>query len=125
MAGVAFMNIVRWNIAEDLKTGTGFPVHVTNGSMTRTMRKYSCIEKSHANDADMGRLPSCYKAEGDCLQKHRRDNNRILEKFYDAKYMDVRDRKDKSGQQLSCGRTKQCGPRHLEKTCIKPEACTT
>lgn len=55
MAGVAFMNIVRWNIAEDLKTGTGFPVHVTNGSMTRTMRKYSCIEKSHANDAfDMG-----------------------------------------------------------------------
>lgn len=34
-----------------------------------------------------------------------RRNNRILSKFYDAKYIDIRDEKVKSGQQLSCGRT--------------------
>ena len=37
-------------------------------------------------------------------QKRRR-NNRILEKFYDAKYVDIRDNSIKSGAQLSCGRT--------------------
>ena len=45
----------------------------------------------------------------------RRRNNRILSKFYDARYMDIRDGKVKSGQELSCGRTKRSESRHSEK----------
>ena len=41
---------------------------------------------------------------GQFFEKCRR-NNRILSKFYDAKYIDSRDGTVKSGAQLSCGRT--------------------
>ena len=115
MAGAAFMNTVRWKIVEDLKGKTGLPVHVTYGSMTKTMRKLYCISKTHANDAFvMGSFHPRHRQEESVYQKRRR-NNRILEKFYDAKYMDVRDRKAKKAQELSCGRTKRCEPRHSEK----------
>ncbi|MDD6422604.1 MAG: hypothetical protein PUF83_06025, partial [Intestinibaculum porci] len=48
------------------------------------------------------------------FQKLRR-NNRILEKFYDAKYVDARDGKTKKGAELSCGRTARSESRHSEK----------
>ena len=109
------MNTVRWKIVEDLKGKTGLPVHVTYGSMTKTMRKLYCISKTHANDAFvMGSFHPCHR-QRETVYKKRRRNNRILEKFYDAKYMDVRDGKVKKGQELSCGRTKRCEPRHSEK----------
>ena len=115
MAGAAFMNTVRWKIVEDLKEKTGLPVHVTYGSMTKTMRKLYCISKTHANDAFvMGSFHPRHR-QRETVYKKRRRNNRILEKFYDAKYMDVRDGKVKKGQELSCGRTKRCEPRHSEK----------
>ena len=44
-----------------------------------------------------------------------RRNNRILEKFYDAKYVDVRDGKTRKGAELSCGRTNRSESRHSEK----------
>lgn len=50
--------------------------------------------------------------------KKRRRNNRILEKFYDAKYTDTRKRdkngklKTAKGAELPCGRTRPCEPRH-------------
>jgi len=93
MAGAAFMNTVRWKIVEELMEKTGLPVHVTYGSMTRTMRKLYCISKTNANDAFvMASFHPCHRQEESVYQKRRR-NNRILEKFYDAKYMDVRDGK--------------------------------
>ena len=36
--------------------------------------------------------------------KEVRRNNRSLEKFYDAKHIDIRDGKERSGQELFCGR---------------------
>ena len=51
----------------------------------------------------------------EAVYEKRRRNNRILSKFYDAKYKDLRDGKVRSGQELSCGRTKRCEPRHSEK----------
>lgn len=46
-------------------------------------------------------------------------DNRILSKFYDAKYMDIRDGKVKSGKDLSCGRTNRSESRHSDKNeCI-------
>lgn len=109
------MNIVRWKIIEDLKSETDLPVKTTYGSMTKTLRKLYCIDKTHANDAFvMGTFHPKHR-QREAVYKKRRRNNRILSKFYDAKYKDTRDGKVKSGQELSCGRTKRCEPRHSEK----------
>ena len=52
----------------------------------------------------MGEYRPLHRAKTITYQKRRR-NNRILEKFYDAKYVDIRDDSVKSGQELSCNRT--------------------
>lgn len=115
MTGAAFMNIVRWKIIEDLRAETGLSVKTTYGSMTKTLRKLYCIDKTHANDAYvMGDFHPKHRQK-EVLYKKRRRNNRILSKFYDAKYKDTRDGKVKSGQELSCGRTKRYEPRRSEK----------
>ena len=44
--------------------------------------------------------------------KKRRRNNRVLEKFYDAVYIDTRDGTEKMGSQLGCNRTKRNIPRN-------------
>ena len=115
MTGAAFMNIVRWKIIEDLKAGTGLLVVTTYGSMTKTLRKFFCINKTHANDAFvMGDFHPKHRQREEVFTKRRR-NNRILSKFYDAKYKDLRDGKIRTGKELSSGRTKRCEPRHSEK----------
>ena len=115
MKGAAFMNNVRWQLVRELKERTGLPVHVTFGSATKTARQAFCIEKTHANDAFvMGGFHPKHRQREEMYIKRRR-NNRILSRFYDAQYMDVRDGKVKSGQELSCGRTRRCESRHSEK----------
>ena len=115
MRGAAFMNQVRCRIVSELKERTGLPVHATFGSATKTARQALCIEKTHANDAFcMGGFHPKHRQKEEVFIKRRR-NNRILSKFYDARYMDTRDGKVKSGQELSCGRTRRCEPRHSEK----------
>ena len=115
MRGAAFMNQVRYQVVKDLKEKTGLPVHVTFGSATKTARQVLCIKKTHANDAFcMGSFHPKHRQKEEVYIKRRR-NNRILSKFYDARYMDIRDGKVKSGQELSCGRTKRSESRHSEK----------
>lgn len=115
MTGAAFMNTVRWKIIEDLNEETGLPVTATYGSMTKTLRKFYCIDKTHANDAFvMGDFHPKHRQREEVFAKRRR-NNRILSKFYDAKYKDTRDGKVRSGKELSSERTKRCEPRHSEK----------
>ena len=115
MKGAAFMNQVRYRIVSELKEKTDLPVHVTFGSATKTARQTLCIEKTHANDAFcMGGFHPKHRQKEEVYVKRRR-NSRILSRFYDARYMDVRDGKVKSGQELSCGRTKRCESRHSEK----------
>ena len=46
----------------------------------------------------------------------KRRNNRVLEKFYYAKYIDIRDGSRKSGSQLSCNRTNSREPRVSDKS---------
>ena len=107
MTGAAFMNTVRWMLVEELKEETGLPVHTTYGSMTKTMRRYFCIEKTHANDAFvMGMFHPKHRQRERLYVKQRR-NDRVLSKFYDAVYIDTRDGKERSGRSLSCGRTKR------------------
>ena len=48
------------------------------------------------------------------IYQKRRRNNRILSKFYDAKYIDIRDGQIKGGKDLSCGRTNRSESRRSE-----------
>ena len=104
--GAAFMNTVRWYICKTAKIKLpGLCLHMTSGTATRLVRQDLNLEKSHVNDAyAMGRFhPS--KRVAMRLWRKRRRNNRCLEKFYDAKYIDIRDGKRKSGTELGCQRT--------------------
>ena len=115
MKGAAFMNQVRFRVVEEIREKTGLPVNVTWGSATKTARKYFCIRKTHANDAFvMGVFHPAHRCREQAFCKQRR-NDRRLQKFYDAVYTDIRDGKEKSGQELSCGRTKRSEPRRSER----------
>ena len=62
------------------------------------------LEKTHANDAyAMGEFHPKHRTETLHWQKTRR-NNRILSKFYDAKYVDIRDGSIKKGTAIGCNR---------------------
>ena len=104
-ADAAFMNTVRYRIAEMVReTLPGIPVNTVYGAMTAAERKMRNIPKSHSNDAyAMGSFHPKHRAYERRFQKRRR-NNRILEKFYDAVYIDSRDGKKKKGAELSSGR---------------------
>ena len=112
MAGAAFMNAIRWHIAEIFRSG--FPdveIHTTNGAATKASRRMQRMAKTHANDAYcMGEFRPRHKAKEMHYKKHRR-NNRVLSKFYDAKYIDTRTGKKASGKELGSNRTNRSVPR--------------
>ena len=109
-----FMNIVRWYIVNEIKAlYPDIIVHHTYGSYTKASRRdLGQFPKTHANDAyAMGEYHPKHRHRETRYQKRRR-NNRVLSKFYDAKYTDVRDGSKKSGSQLSCNRTNRRIPRN-------------
>ena len=108
LEGATFMNIVRWFIINTLKQDIpDIEVCCTYGAETSRKRKDAGLEKSHAVDAlCIGKFLPAKRAETKYFQKRRR-NNRILEKFYDAKYIDIRDNKKKTGKDLGCNRMKR------------------
>ena len=109
-----FMNIVRWYIVNDVKERyPDIEVKHTYGSYTKAVRRdLGQLPKTHANDAyAMGE----YHPKHRCRETHyvkRRRNNRILTKFYDAKYTDIRDGSVKKGSEIGCNRTKRSIPRN-------------
>lgn len=111
--GATFMTMVRFDMLKKLKgTAPDVEIHMTYGAKTKLSRRSLHIAKTHANDAYvMGILHPKHREQTKTYQKLRR-NNRILSKFYDAKYIDLRDGSIKSGQQLSCNRTKRNIPRN-------------
>ena len=104
--GATFMTMVRYDMFNKLKNITSdVDFHMTYGAMTKLKRKDCNVKKSHSNDAYcMGEFHPKHRTDFKCYQKLRR-NNRILSKFYDAKYIDLRDGIVKFGKQLSCNRT--------------------
>ena len=106
--GATFMTSVRWQMYDELKQS--FPdvdIHLTYGASTKQSRRVLHVEKSHINDAFcMGQFHPKHRTQHYLLSKKRR-NNRVLARFYDAKYIDSRDGSKKSGQQLFNGRTKR------------------
>lgn len=113
--GATFMSTIRWYMYRDVKKQ--FPnvhVHITYGAETKERRRMLGVIKSHANDAFvMGSKHPKHRSKTVVLIKKRR-NNRILEKFYDAKYIDSRDGKTKTGQELFNGRTNRDHTRDTE-----------
>ena len=87
-----------------------FPDYVqTQGYLTANLRARYEIAKSHLNDAFViAGGTDQYARTGNVYRREKlRCNNRSLQKFYDAKYIDRRDGKKKTGIELSSGRTKR------------------
>ena len=69
-------------------------VHITYGAKTKSKRKKFHLKKTHINDAYcIGEFRPKHRTPGVYIEKKRR-NDRILQKFYDAVYIDRRDGKD-------------------------------
>lgn len=87
-----------------------FPNYVqTQGYLTANLRTRYGITKSHLNDAFViaGGTDQSARTSNVYRREKLRCNNRSLQKFYDAKYIDRRDSKKKAGKELSSGRTKR------------------
>ena len=87
-----------------------FPDYVqTQGYLTANLRTRYGIAKSHLNDAFViaGGTDRCTRTGNVYRREKLRCNNRSLQKFYDAKYIDRRDGKKKAGKELSSGRAKR------------------
>ena len=106
LAAATYMSTVRWAMYRDLVLKhPEIDIHIQYGAKTSVTRKSLHLPKTHANDAYcIGFLHPKHRTAEIVYQKKRR-NNRILARFYDAKYIDIRDGKKKSGALLSCGRT--------------------
>ena len=104
----AFMNTIRWKLIDTLKeTHPDVELHFTYGARTKCTRRTMHIGKSHANDAYcIGEFHPKHRCDTVYYQKQRR-NNRVLEKFYDAVYLDLRTGEDEKAAALGSGRTKR------------------
>ncbi|HEY5561316.1 MAG TPA: RNA-guided endonuclease IscB [Clostridiaceae bacterium] len=99
-----FMSMIRWYLVNKLKESHN-NIYSTYGYITKNHRIENKIEKAHCNDAfaitkgiNQVRSIEIYNVE------QVRRNNRSLEKFYDAKYIDTRTDKKVSGGDLNSGR---------------------
>jgi len=93
-----FMSIVRWRLVEFIDC-----LH-TYGYITKNNRIKYGIEKSHYNDAFVIANGSTQTKIEPIIFEQVRRNNRGLEKFYDAKYIDIRTGEKVSAGDLNCGR---------------------
>lgn len=105
LSGAAFMNAVRWQIVNALYATYGKEfVTITYGAMTKEKRIALHLEKSHNNDAyAMGSFHPVNRCAFEHYEKVKR-NNRILEKFYDSQYIDIRTGEIATGKELFNGR---------------------
>ena len=105
------MSTVRWKLIE-----AGY--EYTFGYITKGKRRELNLEKSHHNDAFViAGGTNQLRCEPLILEQIRR-NKRGLEQFYDAKYIDIRDGKLKSGTELFSGRitrNQNLNPENLRK----------
>ena len=111
--GMAFMNSVKWQLYNKLKEEyPELQIKATNGVITKRVRKDRNIQKTHANDAYcIGCFYPAHRANTLHYKKKRR-NNRVLSRFYDAKYIDIRDNSIKKGNEIGCNRTNRREPRN-------------
>lgn len=102
--GAYFMNVLATRLSDYFEHYT-----TTQGYLTANLRQKYKMEKSHLNDAFViaGGTDVTLRMNNVYSRQKLRNNNRSLQKFYDAKYVDSRDGKKKTGKELSSGRTKR------------------
>ena len=102
--GAYFMSILATRLSDYFDNYT-----TTQGYLTANLRQKYGIEKSHLNDAFIiaGGTDTTLRTNNVYSRQKLRNNNRVLQKFYDAKYIDSRDGKQKTGKELSSGRTRR------------------
>ena len=102
--GAYFMSVLATRLSDYFTAYT-----TTQGYITANLRHLYQIEKSHRNDAFViaGGTNKDLRTSNAYLRAKVTNNNRVLQKFYDAKYIDSRDGKKKSGKELSSGRTRR------------------
>ena len=93
------MSTIRWRLVNELNCAH------TYGYETKTKRIDLELEKTHHNDAFVVAGGTTQTRIKPIFFKQRRRNNRSLQKFYDAKYIDMRTGERASGKELFCGRT--------------------
>lgn len=93
-----FMSIIRWKLVEFIEC-----LH-TYGYITKTNRINLGLEKTHYNDAFVIANGNNQTRIESIIYEQIKRNNRSLEKFYDAKYIDTRTGEKASGCELNCGR---------------------
>lgn len=99
-----FMSMVRWRLVNYLNSLDIETKH-TYGFETKSKRIELGLEKSHFNDAFCIAGGINQKRIKPFFVEQIRRNNRSLEKFYDAKFIDIRTGKKVSANELHCGRT--------------------
>jgi hypothetical protein len=92
------MSIVRWRLVNALVCDC------TYGYITKSKRIELGLEKTHYNDAFIIANGSSQTRSTPITYKQVRRNNRELEKFYDAKYIDIRTREKVPANDLNNGR---------------------
>ena len=102
--GAYFMSILATRLSNYFEHYT-----TTQGYLTANLRQKYEIKKSHLNDAFIiaGGTDTTLRTNNVYSRQKLRNNNRVLQKFYDAKYIDSRDGKKKTGKELSSGRTRR------------------
>jgi len=94
-----FMSTVGWKMVNQLECKH------TYGYLTKSKRINQKVEKTHYNDAFCVANGINQERAVPMIFKQKRRNNRSLEKFYDAKYIDIRTSKILKGAELHSGRT--------------------
>ena len=102
--GAYFMSVLAARLSDYFDEYT-----TTQGYLTANLRQKYEIEKSHLNDAFViaGGTDTTLRTNNVYSRQKLRNNNRVLQKFYDARYIDSRDGKQKAGKELSSGRTRR------------------
>lgn len=101
----SYMTSVRWIMLDEIKKAApGVQVSVTYGVTTKRKRQELHLPKSHVNDAfSMASFHPKKRSDTEYWKKIPR-HDRVLQKFYDAIYLDTRDGSEKKGSELSNGR---------------------
>lgn len=106
LAPASFMNAVKWYIYGCVSE-LGIKTAITYGAVTKRERLDRNIVKSHSNDAYcIGEFHPKHRAHTEHYRKRRR-NDRCLQRFYDAVYVDMRTGKTVKASELGCNRTKR------------------
>ena len=102
--GAYFMSVLAARLSDYFDS-----YQTTQGYITANLRHLYQIEKSHRNDAFViaGGTDQDARTSNIYLRTKVFNNNRVSQRFYDARYIDRRDGKKKCGKELSSGRTRR------------------